>query len=100
MEFKKIIIEKENPLFSRKEIVVEVKSESNPNRLDVEKFLTEKFPNQDSMKVDRIVPRFGSNIFTIHARVYKSKKDRDEIEPAQKTGGKKTEKTAPAKGAK
>ncbi len=100
MEFKKIIFEKENPLFLRKEIVVEVTSESNPKRSDVEKFLTEKFPNQESLKVDRIMPKFGSKIFTIHAKVYKSKKDMDEIEPAQKTNGKKAEDNTPAKGAK
>ena len=82
METIKIISEKENPLFARKEIVIEVKSGTNPKRTDLENSLAEKFSiNSESIKVDRIVPKFGSNIFTIYARIYKSKEDKENIEP-------------------
>ena len=86
MENLKIISEKENPLFSRREIVIEIRNETNPKRTDMENSLAEKFSvNSESIKVDRIVPKFGSNIFTIHARIYKSKEDKENIEPKIKS---------------
>jgi ribosomal protein S24E len=91
MENFKIKHEKENPLFSRKEIIVEIKGQTNPKRIDVENSLAERFSsNPDSVKADRIISRFGSDIFTIHARIYKSKEDKDNIEPKIKAAKAKT----------
>ena len=87
MENFKIIHEKENPMFSRREIVVEIKKATNPKRVDMEIALAERFSaSRDGIKVDRIVPKFGSDIFTIHARIYKSKEEKDNIEPKIKIG--------------
>jgi len=86
MENIKIVSEKENPLFSRKEVIVEIKNEVSPKRTDMENSLGEKFSiNSEFIKVDRIIPKFGSKIFTISARIYKSKEDKDNTEPKIKT---------------
>lgn len=78
----KIINEKENSLYSRKEIIFEIKNQTNPKRTDVENSLAEKFStNSEFIKVDRIVSKFGSDIFTIYAKIYKSKEEKDDIEP-------------------
>ena len=77
-----IISEKDNPLFSRKEIVAEIKKETTPKKAEVEALLGEKFSSApEAINVSRILSRFGSDVFTIHARIYKSKEDKDEIEP-------------------
>jgi ribosomal protein S24E len=82
MEKLKIIHEKENPMFSRKELVVEISRETSPKRTDMENVFAEKFSaSVDNIKIDRIIPKFGSDIFTIHARIYKSKEDKETIEP-------------------
>lgn len=87
MENLKIIHEKENPLFSRKEVIAEIKKSISPKRADAENSLAEKFSvTSDRIKVDRIIPKFGSDIFIIYARIYKSKEDKDDIEPKVKTG--------------
>ena len=81
MEFLKIISEKHNPLFSRKEILVEIKKEASPKTSEAEALLSEKFSSSvDSIKITRILPKFGSNIFTIYAKIYKSNEDKDKIE--------------------
>lgn len=82
MENFKIIFEKENPLFSRKEVIAEVKNEFSPKNSEVEVILSEKFSvAPDFIKIERIISKFGSNIFKIHARIYKSKEDKENIEP-------------------
>ncbi len=87
MEHLKIISEKENPLFSRKEVIVEIRAQTSPKRVDIENSLAERFSsNPESVKADRIVSKFGSDLFTIHARIYKSKEDKEEIEPKVKIG--------------
>lgn len=81
----KITYEKENPLFSRKEIIAEIKNETSPKRSEMESVLSEKFSvTPDEIKIDRIIPKFGSDIFTIHARIYKTKDEKESIEPKQK----------------
>lgn len=87
----KIINQKENILFNRKEIRAEIESEMTPKKQDVEKFLSEKFgiPNEN-IEVKKISGKFGSKNFEIMAFVYDSKELKEQIEPRQK------KKTAPA----
>jgi len=86
MEYFKVIFERENSLFSRKEIIAEMQNASSPKRTDVETIMSEKFSvAPDVIKIDRIIPKFGSDIFTIYAKIYKSKEEREIIEPKIKT---------------
>lgn len=81
----KIIYEKENPLFSRKEIIAEINNETSPKRTEMEAVLSEKFSvTPEEIKISRIIPKFGSDIFTIYARIYKSKDEKENIEPKPK----------------
>ena len=73
----KIINEKENPLFNRKELEFEVQSNITPSKIDVGKSISEKFSTElDTIEIKRILGRFGSNFFKIIAFVYNTKDDR------------------------
>jgi len=86
MENFKIILERENSLFSRKEIVAEIKTAGSPKRTDIETILSQKFSTTpDSVKVEKIIPKFSSDIFTIYAKIYKSADEKNSIEPKAKT---------------
>ena len=72
MEHLKIINERHNSLFSRKEVIVEIKKEKAPKKEEVESIIAEKFSSSaDAVKIDKIMSKFGSDIFTITARIYK-----------------------------
>ncbi len=78
----KIIYEKENHLFSRKEVLVEIKKEISPKKSEIEILLGTKFSSSpEAIKVNKIFSKFGSDIFTIQARIYKSKEDKENTEP-------------------
>ena len=88
----KIINEKENPLYSRKEIIIEMKREIMPKTTEMEILIGENFSvAPETIKVNKIFSGFGSDIFTIHAKIYKSKEEKEEIEPKAKS---KTQKAA------
>ena len=90
MEIIKASSEIENPLFSRKEIVVEITSASSPKMEEVAKAICKKFSvAEDSLKIESIIPRFGSKILTVSAKAYSSKKDMDETEIGKKQKGEK-----------
>jgi ribosomal protein S24E len=73
MEFKPII-EKENLLFQRKEIEGTLLSEAAPSKVEVTKMLAEKYSSpEDTIIVETIEGRFGSQEFIIVAKIYKSK---------------------------
>jgi len=85
----KIINEKENSLYSRKEIVIEIKKEIIPKTTEMEALLSEKFSVPvETIKVNKISAGFGSDIFTIHAKIYKSKEEKEAIEPRVKNKSK------------
>ncbi|MBU3906729.1 MAG: hypothetical protein KKA64_00590 [Nanoarchaeota archaeon] len=82
MKIMKIIQEKENPLFKRKEIKILVESESNPSIIESEKQLSEKYSSQiDAIKVTKIGGKFGRDTFLISANIYSSKEEREKTEP-------------------
>ena len=81
MENFKIIQEKENPLFDRKEIEFEISSEIAPSKTEIEKLAYEKLSAPEgSIKVKQILGGFGSKDFKIVANVYKSKEDLEKTE--------------------
>ncbi len=88
----KIIQEKENPLFNRKEIQVSVEAQVTPSNPDIEKLISEKFSTQiENIKIKKISGKFGSKTFIVLANIYASKKDKENIEPKKKKKETKTE---------
>lgn len=85
MENFKILEEKENKLFNRKEIKFNIEAEITPNHVEVEKFISEKFSVQSEViKIRGIHGRFGSKIFTITANIYESIENKEDVEPKKK----------------
>lgn len=85
MENIETINEKENPLFSRKEVIIKIKEKSVPSHADTEKIISEKFStNPESIKVKKIDARFGSDEFIISAFIYSSPEEKNKIEPKPK----------------
>ncbi len=81
----KILEEKENSLFNRKEAVIEVKADVTPSKAEAEKLISEKFSAPiENIKIKKISGKFGSKIFTITVNIYSSKEDKDKIEPKGK----------------
>ena len=81
----KILTEKENPLFKRREIITSVEAEITPSRADAEKLISKEFSTQpENIKIKKISGKFGSKTFTITIHVYNSKQDKDNIEPKSK----------------
>ena len=77
----KVISEKENPLFKRKEVKVSISSEKSPSREEISKLLSEKFSiPAENVKIKGIWGSLGSKIFDIEANLYSSKKDKDLVE--------------------
>ena len=81
----KVIKEKENPFFNRKEIKVFIHSEKSPSREEVSKILSEKFSVPfTNIKIKKIHGNFGSKTFNIEASLYSSKEDKDSVELKKK----------------
>lgn len=81
----KIINEKKNALFNRKEVILEVESEITPSHLEVEKIVSEKFKtSSEAFKIKKIQGNFGSKVFKISANIYPSKEEKENIEAKTK----------------
>lgn len=81
----KIIEEKDNKLFNRKEIRASIEADITPNNTDIEKIISKKFSIQpENIKIKKIKGSFGSNNFIISANIYNSKKDKESIEGKSK----------------
>ncbi len=88
----KILKQRENPLFNRKEIEVSIEANVAPKMQETEEFIAKEFStNHENVKVKKIKGRFGSTNFTITANIYHSKEDKDKIEPKSKKEKKVTE---------
>ncbi len=80
----KIVNEKQNDLFNRKEIDGVINSNTTPSNDEVLKILTEKFKvPEENIKIKGIYGRFGSHNFEIVANVYSTSEERNKTE--QKT---------------
>jgi len=81
----KIIKQRENPLFNRKEIEILIETPVAPKISETEEFIAKEFSTHaENVKVKKIKGRFGSTNFTITANIYYSKEDKDKIEPKSK----------------
>ena len=85
MESLKILEEKENPLFNRKEVKLSIEAQVTPSKVDVEKLISEKFSAlPETIKIKGIHGGFGSKTFTISANIYKTREDLEKTEPKSK----------------
>lgn len=76
----KVILEKENPLFSRKEVQLEVEQQVTPSTEEAKEVLVKQFgADKDLIRIRTISSRFGTNVFVISADLYKSKEDFNRI---------------------
>ena len=74
----KILTEKENPFFNRKEIEASIEADITPKKSEAEELISKKFStNPENVKIKGIKGKFGSKDFIITANVYSSKEDRD-----------------------
>lgn len=85
METIKIIEEKENKVFNRKEIKAEIQASKTPNKEEISKSIAEKFSvEKELVVIEKINGKFGSLVFSVSAKVYKSLADKERIEPKSK----------------
>lgn len=83
----KIIDEKRNPLFDRKEVILEIESEITPSHTEAEEIVSEKFKTSpEAFKIKKIQGNFGSKFFKISANIYSSKEGKEDIEVKTKKG--------------
>jgi len=76
----KIIEEKKNPLFSRKEIHLEIESDAVPSHEEVKNLVSEKFSSDQELIRTRLIKgRFGINIFDVFIDIYDSKEEFDRV---------------------
>jgi ribosomal protein S24E len=81
----KIIKEKENPLFNRNEIILEINSLTSPKNEEVLELISKKFSTPpEQIKVKGIYGKFGTNTFTIYGNVYKTVLDKEKTETKTK----------------
>ena len=84
MEFN-IVIEKDNPLFQRKEVEGTIKSEIAPSKIDVTKELSTRYKvPEENIVIDTIDGRFGAKEFLLVAQIYQSKEAKDSTETKTK----------------
>ena len=85
MEKFKIITQKENPAFNRKEVEVHVETSITPKISEAAEFIAKEFSsNTENVKIKKIKGRFGSNVFIITANIYSVQEDKDKIETRTK----------------
>jgi len=71
-----VINEKENKLFNRKEIQINIEAEITPSHEQVKKLISEKFSTKpENIRIKKIAGKFGSKVFEIFANIYSSEED-------------------------
>lgn len=77
----KILEEKENSLFNRKELKLEIESDVTPSHAEIEKLISEKFSaDAEKIKINKIEGKFGVRKFLVLANIYNSKEDKENFE--------------------
>jgi len=81
----KILEEKHNSLFRRKEIKAALESETTPSRSHVLELLSKKFETpKENIKIKGIKGNFGIKNFSIEANIYPSKEEKEMVELKKK----------------
>jgi ribosomal protein S24E len=67
-----------NPLFNRNELELKINAKDTPTKKQVLEFISKKYSSdEDSISIECIKGKFGSNEFKVIARVYSSKEERE-----------------------
>lgn len=75
-----VIQEKDNPLFSRKEIKLAVAADVTPSMAEAKKIVAEKYSSdEDLIRVREVQGKFGSSVFSVVADIYSSKEEFNRI---------------------
>jgi len=81
----KIVEEKENSLFNRRELLLNLDSEVSPKREEVFDLIASEFSvPKENVVIKKITGNFGSNSFDIHVMIYSSEEDKNKTEPKLK----------------
>ena len=81
----KILEEKNNQLFRRKEIKASLESEITPSRIHILELLSKKFEApKENIKIKGIKSNFGVKNFKIEANIYHSKEEKEIVELKKK----------------
>jgi len=81
----KILEEKHNQLFRRKEIIASLDSEITPSRSHILELLSKKFETpKENIKIKGIRGNFGIKNFSIEANIYHSKEEKEMVELKKK----------------
>lgn len=68
--------EKENKLFNRKEVEVELEADMTPSQEEVKNLVAEKLSTQpENIRIKKIAGKFGSKVFAVSANVYDSEEN-------------------------
>lgn len=71
-----IISEKENLLFSRKEVIIAGQFDSAPSKEEAKKIVADKFKSDSELvRIEKIEGKFGTNFFRIIADIYSSREE-------------------------
>jgi len=93
-----VINEKENKLFNRKEIQINVEAEVTPSHKEAKKLISEKFSTlPENIRIKKIAGKFGSKVFEISANIYSSKEDLKKTEFFSKKEAEQEKKPEPEK---
>ena len=85
MDSIKIIEEKENHVFKRKEIKAEMQAQKVPSKEELSELIAKKFSaDKQVIVIENVRGKFGSSLFFIYAKIYKSVQDKEKIEPKLK----------------
>ena len=77
----KIIEQKENPLFKRKEVLAEMNFDSAPSKENARNLVSEKFSaSPEKTEIKKISGKFGSHRFFIRAFIYESEEEKNILE--------------------
>ncbi|MFW5846536.1 MAG: hypothetical protein ACOCUU_00100 [Nanoarchaeota archaeon] len=72
------IQEKENPLFNRKEIIANIKTEASLSNSEASEIISKKTSNPiENIKIRQILGNFGKPEFKVIAEIYKTKEDKE-----------------------
>jgi ribosomal protein S24E len=84
MDFK-VISDKNNPLFNRREIEGFVNSQKTPSYLEVLEMIKDKYSvSEESIKIKKIEGVFGSKDFKVVVSIYESEEEKNKLERKDK----------------
>lgn len=82
----KMTFETKNDLFNRRELIIEVDSDTNIGFDEAKKRISEKFGvSEETVQVNNIYGSFGKHQFIIKADIYDSKEDLDKMKKLKTT---------------